>query len=87
MPSNGVVEISLLPVCTVETSILDYRSSYPEAVSTMHCALENGADLHVNERQKIRHYRARSTEERRRRIRRRRKKKPNRDFLLRAARL
>ena len=26
-------------------------------------ALENGADLHVNERQKIRHYRARSTEE------------------------
>ena len=32
-----------------------------------HCALENGADLHVNERQKIRHYRARSTEERRRR--------------------
>ena len=32
----------------------------------MHCALENGADLHVNERQKIRYYRARSTEERRR---------------------
>ena len=30
----------------------------------MHCALENGADLHVNEHQKIRHYRARSTEER-----------------------
>ena len=29
--------------------------------------LENGADLRVNERQKIRHYRARSTEERRRR--------------------
>ena len=28
--------------------------------------LENGADLHVNERQKIGHYRARSTEERRR---------------------
>ena len=25
--------------------------------------LENGADLRVNERQKIRHYRARSTEE------------------------
>ena len=36
--------------------------------------LENGADLHVNERQKIRHYRARSTEERRIRRRRRRKK-------------
>ena len=30
--------------------------------------LENGADLYVNERQKIRHYRARSTEERRRRM-------------------
>ena len=58
VPSNGVVEISLLTVCNGETS---------------HCALENGADLHVNERQKIRHYRARSTEERR--IRRRRKKK------------
>ena len=56
VPSNGVVEISLLTVCNGETS---------------HCALENGADLHVNERQKIRHYRARSTEERR--IRRRRK--------------
>ena len=31
----------------------------------MHCALENEVDVHVNERQKIRHYRARSTEERR----------------------
>ena len=59
VPSNGVVEISLLTVCTGETS---------------HCAVENGADLHVNERQKIRHYRARSTEERRIRRRRRRKK-------------
>ena len=37
----------------------------------MYCALENGADLYVNERQKIRHYRARSTEERR---------MPNHDF-------
>ena len=35
-------------------------------VGTLHCALENGADLYVNECQKIRHYRARSTEERRR---------------------
>ena len=35
-------------------------------MSTLHCALENGADLYVNERQTIRHYRARSTEERRR---------------------
>ena len=35
-------------------------------MGTLHCVLENGADLYVNERQKIRHYRARSTEERRR---------------------
>ena len=27
---------------------------------TLHCALENGADLYVNERQEIRYYRARS---------------------------
>ena len=40
--------------------------SYREVVSTLHCALENGEDLHVNESQKIRHYRPRSTEERRR---------------------
>ena len=40
---------------------------YKTFVSTLHCALENGADLYVNEHQKIRHYRARSTEERRRR--------------------
>ena len=39
-------------------------------MGTLHCVLENGADLYVNERQKIRHYRARSTEERRRRRRR-----------------
>ena len=44
-------------------------------MSTLHCALENGADLYVNERQKIRHFRARSTEVRRRRS--------NRDILLR----
>ena len=48
-------------------------------MDTLLCALENGADLYVNEHQKIRHYRARSTEERRRRIR-----MPNRDFLLHA---
>ena len=36
-------------------------------MSILHCALENGAGLYVNERQKIQHYRARSTEERRRR--------------------
>ena len=38
-------------------------SSHREAVSTLEVALENGSDLHVNERQKIRHYRGRSTEE------------------------
>ena len=59
-------------------------------MGTLHCTLENGADLYVNERQTIRHYRARSTEERRR-IRRRRieeeeRRMPNHDFLLRAVR-
>ena len=39
------------------------RAIYREAVSTLHIALENGSDLHVNERQKIRHYRGRSTGE------------------------
>ena len=34
-------------------------------MSAVHCALENGVDLYVHEHQKIRHYRARSTEERR----------------------
>ena len=34
-------------------------------MSAVHCAPENGADLYVHERQMIRHYRARSTEERR----------------------
>ena len=43
-------------------------------MDTLHCALENGANLYVNECQKIQHYHARSTEERRRRM-------PNRDFL------
>ena len=62
VPNNGVVEISLLPVCTGDTSIT--RSSYRKAVITLHCALKNGADLHVNDRHKIRHYRGRCTEER-----------------------
>ena len=35
-------------------------------MSTLHWVLENGVDLYVNERQKIRQYRVRSTEERRR---------------------
>ena len=42
-------------------------------MGTLHCTLENGTDLYVNERQKTRHYRARSTEERRRKIRRKKK--------------
>ena len=44
-------------------------------MGTLHCALENGADFYVNERQKIRHYRTRSAEERRRR-----RRMSNRDF-------
>ena len=39
---------------------------YKTFVSTLHYALENVADLYVNERQKIRDYHVRSTEERRR---------------------
>ena len=44
-------------------------------MGTLHCVLENGADLYVNERQKIRHYRTRSAEERRRRRRRKKNAK------------
>ena len=55
VPSNGVVKISLLPVCTGDTSI-QIRSSYREVVSKLHCAIENGADLHLNERQMIHYY-------------------------------
>ena len=32
-------------------------------MNTLHCVLENRVDLYVNESQKIRHYRTRSTEE------------------------
>ena len=46
-------------------------------MDTLHCVIENEADLYVNERQNIRDYRARSTEERRRIRRKRRKKKNN----------
>ena len=62
-------------------SLLDNRR-YKTFVGTLHCALENGADLYVNKRQKVRHYNARSTEE----IRIRRKKKNAKlfFFLLRA---
>ena len=38
-------------------------------MSTLNCALENGADLYVNEHQKMQHYHARSTKERRKRRR------------------
>ena len=31
----------------------NFQRANGEAVSTLHCALENGLDLHVNERQKI----------------------------------
>ena len=51
-------------------------------MGTLYCVLENGADLYVNERQKIRHYHARSAEERRRR-----RRKPNSDILLCAVRM
>ena len=44
-------------------------------MGTLYFALENGADLNVNECQMIQHYRARSAEERRRRGRRRRRRK------------
>ena len=53
-------------------------------MGTLHCALENGADLYVNEHQKIQHYRTRSTEERRR-IRRKKKNAKLRFFYLRSA--
>ena len=49
-------------------------------MGTLHCTLENGADLYVNEHQKIRHYRVRSTEERRRRRIRRKKNAKSRFF-------
>ena len=52
-------------------------------MSTLHCSHENGADLYVKERQKIRHYRARSTEEKRRS--RRRKNAKSRFFTSRGA--
>ena len=52
-------------------------------MGTLYCTLENEADLYVNERQKIRNYRARSTEERRKIRRRRSRRMPNHYFLLR----
>ena len=63
---NGESGSSLL-IESIDSMI---KRRYKTFVGTLHCALENGADLYVNERHKIRHYRTRSTEERRRRIRR-----------------
>ena len=48
-------------------------------MNTLHCTLENGADLCVNERQKILHYRVMSAEEGKRRRRRRRRKKKKKE--------
>ena len=45
-----------------ETSI-QIKLSYLKAIGTLHCALEYGSDLHVNEYQKTGRYRATSTEE------------------------
>ena len=56
-------------------TLIRTRSSYCETVGKLHYVLKNGSDLHVNEHQKIRHYRARSTEEER---------MPNNNFLLHA---
>ena len=61
MCENGIVEVAYC-MSDGETSIYT-GSSYREAISTLHVTLENGSDLHVNERQKIRHYRGRSTGE------------------------
>ena len=52
-------------------------------MGTLHCALENGADLYVNECQTIRHYRTRFTEERR--IRRKKKNAKSQLFTSRGA--
>ena len=52
---------------------------------TLDSALENGADLYVNERQKIRHYRAMSTKERKRRKRNKNKNAKSRFFTSRGA--
>ena len=54
-------------------------------MGTLHFVLENGANLYVNDCQKIQHYRARSAEERRRRRRRKKKNAKSRFFTLRGA--
>ena len=54
---------------------VEINRRYKTFVSTLHCVLENGADLYINECQNIRNYCARSLkkEEERRRM-------PNRVF-------
>ena len=47
-------------------SLLDIQEVQDICEHTALRALENGVDLYVNERLKIQHYRAKSTEERRR---------------------
>ena len=62
MCDDGIVEAGKLTACLMVK--LRYRLGRVTAKSlAQHGALEYGSDLHVNERQKIRHYRARSTEE------------------------
>ena len=64
-------------------AVVKINRRYKTFVGTLHCELENGADLYVNERQKIGQYRARSTEERKRRKKEEkelRRRMPNRDF-------
>ena len=57
-------------------------------MGTLHCVLENEADLYINERHKIRHYHARSAEERRRKEEEEERRMPNLYiFLLRAVRI
>ena len=69
-----------------ETSIYT-RLSHRKAISTLQCVLKDGSDLHANERQKIRHYLARSAEEEEEEEEEEERRMPNRDFLLRAARM
>ena len=61
MCDNGVVEVSYCMSDSETSNLAGF--SYRKAVSTLHVALEYGSDLHVNERQKIQHYRGRPTEE------------------------
>ena len=49
--TNGGIPHAKYAITSIYTG-----SSYREAVNTWNVALENGSDLHVNERQKIRHH-------------------------------